>query len=334
VGKIRELLKKFEKQLSTLERSKMISAKFISGTLPSTNSRFTERQLDHYRTYGQATMIRTGCLSGAFIGVKSSTKTVEIELEIKGRARNYLGLDVEVDNVVIKSLRMDLLPEMKKVTLHLVEFPDEKERLIKVYLPVSVEVDIFSFSADGKPLKRPEKRLLFLGDSITQGMDAVSPVCTYPVICAKILNMDFINQGVGGYVFDSESLDENFPFEPDIITVAYGVNDWNKDKSDWEINQAASTYLEKLKAIFKKAKVFVITPIWTDKEDQKKAAGTLQDLRKNIEDAAKKTGCYVINGLSLVPNNNFYFVDGIHPNETGHLIYGANLACVIREQLK
>jgi len=312
----------------------MMNSNLISGVLPATESRFTERQINHYKTYGEATMIRVSCLSGAFIGVKTTAKNIDIELEIKGRARNYLGLDVEVDGIVMKSLRMNLLPEMKKVTLHLVEFPDEKERQIKVYLPVSVEVDSISFSADGEPLKKPEQRLLFFGDSITQGMDAVSPVCTYPVVCAKILNMDYINQGVGGYVFDAGSLDEDFPIEPDIITVAYGVNDWNKDKSAWEINQAAATYLEKLKSIFKKAHIFVITPIWTDRENQKKASGTLQDLRKNIEQVAKKTGCYVINGLTLVPNNSFYFVDGIHPNETGHLMYGTNLACIIQGQLK
>ncbi|MGC8804602.1 MAG: SGNH/GDSL hydrolase family protein, partial [Candidatus Ratteibacteria bacterium] len=169
---------------------------------------------------------------------------------------------------------------------------------------------------------------------ITQGMDAVSPLCTYPVVCARILDMDFINQGVGGYVFDAGSLDENFPFEPDIIIVAYGVNDWNKDTSTQQITQAAILYLEKLKSIFRKSRIFAITPIWTNIEDQKKSSGTIQDVRNIIEKAAKKAGCTVINGLSLVPNNNFYFVDGIHPNETGHLVYGVNLACAIQEQLK
>ncbi|MCX7704777.1 MAG: SGNH/GDSL hydrolase family protein [bacterium] len=304
-----------------------MDSQFLNGVIPGTISRFTERQLRTYEKYGETTKIRTGCLSGVYIGMKTTSKSIEIELALRGRARNYMGLDLEVDGKIVKSIRlMNLASEISQMKLHLYRFSDEKEREIRLYLPVSVEVEVISFSAQGQPLKKVGTRILFLGDSITQGMDCMSPVCTYPCVVAKILNADYINQGVGGFVFDPESLDENFPFQPDIITVSYGVNDWAKDFSARHIEDSVSAYLEKLKKIFSKSKIFVITPIWTDREDQIKQAGSLGDLRKIIADVARKINCNVIDGLSLVPHDSFYFVDGVHPNETGHLIYGVNLA--------
>lgn len=306
--------------------------RFMHGIIPDTGNRFTEKQLVAYEKYGHATSIRTRCLSGVCIAMKTDSKTIEIEFAINGRARNYLGLDLEVDRTIVKSVRMmNLIPEVSQIKMHLYEFSDQKEREIKIYLPVSVEVENISINAQGEPIKKPERKILFLGDSITQGMDAVSPVCTYPLIVAKILKADFINQGVGGHVFDADTLDEDFPFLPDIITVAYGVNDWNKDFSAQEIHKSALAYLEKLKKIFQKSRIYVITPIWTDRENEKKKAGTLQDIRKIIKEAGEQTGCRIIDGLSLVPHSNFFFVDGIHPNEAGHLAYGINLACYLKE---
>jgi len=310
----------------------MIDSKFLHGVIGEKGFRFTEKQLVSYEKYGESTRIRTNCLSGVCIAMKTKSKNIEMELGIKGRARNYMGFDLEVDGTVVKSMRiMDLTPEIKQLKLSLYQFADEKEREIRLYLPVSVEVEIISFSATGKPLKKPENKILFLGDSITQGMDSVSPICTYPWVVARILKADFINQGVGGHIFDADTLDEDFPFIPDIITVSYGVNDWNKDFSIRQMKQNVLSYFEKLKKIFPESKIFAITPIWTAREDQKKQAGSLQDVRKIIKEMAERTGCIVIDGLSLVPHSGYYFVDGIHPNEAGHLIYGINLACQLNK---
>ncbi|MCM8789252.1 MAG: SGNH/GDSL hydrolase family protein [Candidatus Omnitrophica bacterium] len=312
----------------------MVDPKFLHGVISDTTSRFTEKQLSAYEKYGEAIRVRTKCLSGVYIAMKTNSQDLEVELGLKGRARHYLGLDLEVDGTIVRSIRIkDLAPEINKISLKLFQFSDKKEREIKLHLPVSVECQVISFSADGEPLEKSGKRVLFLGDSITQGMECINPVCAYPSVVAKILNADFINQGVGGFVFDADTLDENFPFDPDIITVAYGVNDWNKDFSTQQIERSVYAYLEKLKNVFAQSKIFVITPIWTDREDQKKQAGMLQDVRKIIEDAGKKTSCNVIDGLSLVPHDSFYFADGVHPNETGHLFYGVNLACQIQKQV-
>jgi hypothetical protein len=54
-----------------------------------------------------------------------------------------------------------------------------------------------SFSADGLPLK-----IVTFGDSITQGMDALYGSSLYSFQIAEGLNLNMINQGVGGYFFE------------------------------------------------------------------------------------------------------------------------------------
>jgi len=302
--------------------------------LDKTKSRFTESQLKRYIDYSQYSNfeIRARCLSGAFIGARSKSRIIEITLALRRRARNYMGLDLEIDGLITKSIRMELNPEINIIGLRLAEFSDEKLREIKIYLPVSVEIDILSLSIDGDPLPKPRRKILFLGDSITQGMECVSPVCIYPTVTAKILRADFINQGVGGYFFDPLILDQNLPFNPEIITVSYGVNDWNMNFSAQTIKKASSEYFEKLRRFYPDALIFAITPIWTNKETEQKSAGRIQDIRVIIEDVAISNGCTPINGLSLVPHDITYFADDFHPNEKGHLIYGANLARLLLEK--
>ncbi|MCM8757428.1 MAG: SGNH/GDSL hydrolase family protein [Candidatus Omnitrophica bacterium] len=300
-------------------------ARLLQGVIPETTSRFTEKQLVYYEKVGESRGLRARCLAGAYLGLKTSSPVIEIKLKLKGRARNKLGLDLEVDGQIIKCVRLELAPGQNLVTERLAERPQSKEREIKIYLPVSVEVEIVSFSACGKPLPTAEEKLLCLGDSITQGMDATCPSCIYPTVLAKLIKAECLNQGVGGQTFDPESLDASLPFSAKVVTVAYGVNDWFNNHSLKEIEENCLAYLERLRKIFPTAVIAVITPIWTSREDETKKAGTLQAVRNSIARIASWLNCFPVDGLALVPHHPFYFVDGIHPNESGHLLYGVNL---------
>ncbi len=303
----------------------MVNPEFFHGVLPGTLSRFTEKQLERYSSLGEARLLRARCLSGAFLGVASQSRKVEITLAVRGRARQNPDLDLEVDGVPVRSIRLNLDQETQQITVALAEFSESREREIRVYLPVAQEVEVADFTPDGEPLKKPGKKLLCLGDSITQGMDATSPACTYPVVLARLLDAELLNQGVGGQTFDELTLDARLPFPADFVTVAYGVNDWYQGLFLKEIEAAVCAYLKKLKQIFPQAFLVVITPLWTVLENQVKNAGTLQSVRDLLMEKTQAAGCLPVSGLTLVPHDPFYFVDGLHPNETGHLLYGLNL---------
>ena len=76
---------------------------------------------------------------------------------------------------------------------------------------------------------------LALGDSITQGMVAIRPSGIYPSLISERFGLGLINAGVGGIRFDSDEIDY-IGFEPDIITVALGCNDWGISEKQLEVN--------------------------------------------------------------------------------------------------
>lgn len=303
---------------------KQIIRDLLQGVLPENMQRFTEKQLNYYATLGKDRYLRARCLAGAFLGLRTTAKEIEIKLGIKGRARNRLGLDLEVDGDIVQCFRLDLHEE-KEIKVNFQLDLREKFHQVKLYLPVSVEVEILDFKPAGEPLPRPARKLLCLGDSITQGMEATSPGCSYPVVLARMLEMDLLNQGVGGQTFDAQTLDDRLPLSPELITVAYGFNDWNQDLTREQIRETSFSYLKKLRQFFPQSLIVVLTPLWAQEENKVKAAGTLQDVRNLIAESAKAAGCLCLPGVNLVPNHPFYFSDGVHPDETGHIIFGLNI---------
>ena len=70
-----------------------------------------------------------------------------------------------------------------------------------------------------------DTKIIFIGDSITQGYDAVFASQSYANKMAYMLDAEIVNQAIGGEIFRPAILDEKLPFAPDLITVAFGTND-------------------------------------------------------------------------------------------------------------
>jgi len=210
---------------------------------------------------------------------------------------------------------------------------DKRKQKIAIFLPHLVDVRIKAIEIeDGSVVEEyyseteQKRTLLCLGDSITQGMTAKNPSSAYPVQLSKMLGMKMINHGVGGYVFNEKSLDEKMDIKPDIITVAYGINDWYKYNCIDYFREMCNNFFNKLTTIYPEAKIFTITPIWCSSEGEVKTMGYLFEIRKVIEQiACSFKAVHVVDGLKMVPNMPDYFVDGVHPNDLGFMHYSMNL---------
>ena len=66
-------------------------------------------------------------------------------------------------------------------------------------------------------------KMISFGDSITHGYDAIYPSLSYASQLAQNLDAEQLNKGIGGDIFFPALLDEKDAFEPDFITVAYGI---------------------------------------------------------------------------------------------------------------
>ena len=294
--------------------------------------RLTERQVDHFEETNESWGIRANCSAGVQLSIVTDSRTLELTGRILPGARQYAGVDVEVDGRVIGSHRLDAGNETR--TISLAEFAMRHEREITVTFPQSAIPDLDTIEVEDDasvaPPKPKGRRYLAIGDSITQGMNARGSASAYPIQLAKLLNAELLNLGVGGHIFDVDSLDEELPFEPDIVTVAYGTNDWTREITREDIAETVDAYLRRLSKMVPGADVFVLTPIWREIGNEVRAGGTLVEFSSAIARTAAVFGnVTIIDGTTLVPNRSDLLPDGTHPNDEGFLHYAINLRCAI-----
>ncbi|MBR3524212.1 MAG: SGNH/GDSL hydrolase family protein [Lachnospiraceae bacterium] len=206
------------------------------------------------------------------------------------------------------------------------ELPEGKKH-VTVYLPADATVLLRNFEVNAA-VERPEKKekVLWLGDSITQGYGPLRSTMTYVSVANRLLDYDIINQGIGGYVYDKKSLMKMEGYQPDKIIVALGTNQFQS-----ETMKDVEEYYERLEEIYgDEIPVLCITPIW--RGEQPEGYAKFVSFCENIK---KIAGSYknvtVLDGFSLVPHLMEYYLDGLHPNCLGTENYGRNLVEAIRK---
>jgi lysophospholipase L1-like esterase len=219
--------------------------------------------------------------------------------------------------------------------LRLLNTDTRQERDISIIFPQSaiVELAAIEVEADVQIAARQAsaKKYLALGDSITQGMDARGPISAYPLQLARLLDLELLNLGVGGHIFDLDALHDELPFEPDLVTIAYGTNDWSRDTTRSQIVDTVERYLLRVQDMLAgKADIYLVTPIWRANGGERRQGGTLSKFSVAIaEAAAPMDNVAVVDGLSLVSHDVGLFADGIHPTDEGFLQFGRNLDSAI-----
>ena len=205
------------------------------------------------------------------------------------------------------------------------ELPEGKKSVV-IYLPADATVRLrnFTLNADAERPAKNEK-VLWLGDSITQGFGPLRSAQTYVSVANRILNYDIVNQGIGGYVYDKKSLMKMDGYQPDKLIVALGTNQYGD-----ETMTAVEEYYETLTGIYgNEIPILCISPIW--RGDQPEGYEKFVDFCENIK---KIAGSYknvtVVDGFTLVPHLKEYYLDNLHPNCLGAEVYGRNLVEVIR----
>ncbi len=289
--------------------------------------RLTERQIAHLDAASEAWGVRARCTAGVRLVVRTDAESVELVGRVLPGARSYAGIDVEVDGKSVAAHRLEAGPET--LALSLAGFEEKKIREWDVTFPQSAILEIDALNVpEGtvvEPVDRPSHRLLCLGDSITQGMDALGPASAYPLQLARMLNADLLNQGVGGHIFDADALDPELPYHPNLVTIAYGTNDWGRELTVDEISKQVNAYLRVLLPSVEGADVVVVTPIWRKTGQEVRAGGNLTAFSRVIRDNASGLGVRVVDGLGLVPHRPDLLPDGTHPNDEGFLHYAINL---------
>lgn len=221
-------------------------------------------------------------------------------------------------------------------------FEKKGRKRVCVYLPFSVELLITRFELEGAEYVTPYEDhagfVYVVGDSITQGFDTEYTSYSYVNLAMRRLNLDYLNQGVGGYYYDADSLDEHLfdgKKQPDLILVSYGSNDWtHKERDEFEAN--CERYFDRLREVFPDTPVLALTPVWRSDSVKASKAGSLEYVRSFIcATALANEGIYVLNGDKLVPHMSEFFRDvRLHPNTLGFEAFGIAVSDAIEKILK
>ncbi|TMV45261.1 SGNH/GDSL hydrolase family protein [Paenibacillus mesophilus] len=291
--------------------------------------RFTERQLSVYAR-NEAQSLRSRCLAGCRLEMRTDSEYIRFDYVRKGGARKYIYFDIWVDGRWVANIGEDDPERPEGSFSYEISGNKGAVKQICIDLPHNAEIVFRSFQLSPGALCEPVGQapggLLCLGDSITQGMDAKHPSSTYPALLARAFDLPLINQGVGGYIFNADSLDENVPFEPQIVTVAYGTNDWVRHETMAQFRDKCAAYIEAVSRQYAYARIFVITPIWRRIRNESKPLGTFDELVRTIKEiCAEYPSIHVIDGESLVAHYGRLFADGTHPTDEGFVHMALNL---------
>ena len=262
----------------------------------------------------------------------STAKTLEFTTEARNISFDYKffwkgsedSFELCVDGLITDIRYVKDIPEEGTIKF---ELPEGSKDVI-IYLPADATAGIKNFEADASvmPADKNEK-VLWLGDSITQGYGPDRSAETYVSVANRLLNYDIINQGIGGYIYDKKSLMKMEGYTPDKIIVALGTNQfWTEDG-----RKAVEEYYEALTGLYDNdIPILCISPIWRgDIPDARPKFTEFCNTVKEI--AGRYSNVTVVDGFKLVPHLPEYYKDNLHPNCLGAETYGRNLVEVIRK---
>lgn len=284
-------------------------------------SRFTRYQEELLQQRGFAPREQAG--AGMRLEFLTRGGRLAFDYEVHpGSGRDYWGIEIAHDGLGMVHLQ-GKVPHSGHVC-HQIP-PLEREIRVTVYFPnlAALRIRNLQLPEDAAPYTR-QKKYLALGDSITQGYDAAHPNQTYVNLLADAWDAQVLNQAIGGDVFCPENLDPALDFAPDIITVAYGTNDWTLQVLQ---SGAAKAYLDKLTGLYPGVPVFVLLPLWREVENELRGGITLQQGRELLSSwAENRENVFVIDCHHFIPFLPEYFYDGVlHPNDMGYLYYARAL---------
>jgi len=283
---------------------------------------YSKEQVEYFK--GAFEMWYERCTASSAKTLEFTTSATNISFDYKFIWKCSLdSFELMVDGLITDIAYVKDIADEGTITWNL----PEGEKDVVIYLPsdATVLVRNFTIDADVKRAVKNEK-VLWLGDSITQGYGPLRSSHTYVSVANRLLNYDILNQGIGGYIYDKNSLMKMDGYTPDKIIVALGTNQYGD-----ETMTAVEEYYERLIGIYgNEITILCITPLW--RGDSVEGIPTLMAYCEKIKKIVSQyKNIRVIEGMKLVPHLPEYFLDNLHPNCLGCEWYGRNLVKEIRK---
>ena len=285
-----------------------------------------------------AFQVRMHCPACVRIRFNSDTTSLSVSLRFGARAREVFQSVLMVDSGPIIAFG----PEEYAQTFESQVFTHKNRslRTFDLWLPHMAQTDILSISVDDDAALAPapilKTRWLAYGDSITQGMTATLPTETAIARTALALQANVLNLGIGGADLDDDLHQSLPPENYDLITIAYGTNDYAH-------NIPVEVYAYRAKALVEAwsqkqpgVPIILISPLtWVGQVGANKNGNTLDQFRQALDPIGNAfPNVTVLHGDTLIRHDDKYFVDKVHPNSDGFASYASRLTATIKTALK
>jgi lysophospholipase L1-like esterase len=282
---------------------------------------YTQQQMKYLEDSADFWYDRNKASNGKTLEFNTSATQFSFEYKIP-----WIGsedtIELSIDGLITKVVYVKDIELEGTLTF---EIPSHEKNVV-VYLSTDAIVLIrnFEINNDIHPVEKNSK-VLWMGDSITQGYGSFRSAHTYVNVANRYLNYDIINQGLGGFVYDKNILESMQGYVPEKIIISLGSNQYQTTSM-----KAIEEYYDRLSELYPNIPVLCITPIWRgDSPDKNHVLKEFGQKTKDI--CAKYSNISVIDGFKLVPHTSEYFIDEVHPNALGMEVYGRNLVLAIQE---
>lgn len=357
-GKIRKILQNSDKYFAKEERTYLMKltknqlVKISHGAVRVTEEnrkvsffRFTKEQQELYKnTRRESFYLKTFTTAGIRFEFQTDSSSLFVKVNVPFvTSRSYFAVDVCVNGETIGSINnfdgVDMTGDYTKKNYPLGSFSKNfelgcGEKTVTIYLPWSVPVEIEEVSVDDGAFVNPvakNKKILVLGDSITQGYDTLHPSKHHIAVLSDILEAEVYNKAIGGERFIPSLVKTDEDYIPDYIIAAYGSNDWaNSDRSRFE-SDCKEFYIS-LSHKYPSAKIFAITPIWRKDCNEQNICGSFSSVADYIKEVTKELdNVYCLNSIDLVLHREELYGDlSLHPNDEGFAYYADSVCSWIK----
>ncbi len=278
--------------------------------------RFTDAGLEAWASHREGWRVRSRCTSAISLAFTTDAAHIRMPFAACNFSRVYLGFDVYENGRLTQHI---FFPDSCPEGVLEYDCRTEGEKTIEIYLSCLCQIIVKDLDAGNvRPLPQLPQRVLFFGDSITQGMTAHCPSLIYPVLYCRKTGTQPVDLGVGGAMFEEWQLDFLADYGPSKIFVAYGINDLAHGEPNDVLLPRADAFLKRLRGVYPDIPATVITPIWNKMMEGRPGFPVVYaEYCGRLTEIAKQYGYSVVDGSLLMPHDRRHTVDGTHPNEEG-----------------
>ena len=298
--------------------------------------RFTKAQEDLYSKTSPEFYAKAFATAGVILEFDTDSQFLELSVTVrKGSSRLWFAHSIFVNGQSVGNLTSTLTPD-KQYQASGRWCLGEGQKRVKILFPWSACSMIRALELDDGASFMPvvkSKKVLIFGDSITQGYDAALPEDSYASMLANALDGSCLDKAIGGEVFRTKlsTLPDEGPI--DLITVAYGTNDWFFKDAD-ALQRHARTFYAQLRKLYPETKIVVMAPVWRGDWQADKPAGDFRSIAALLKDIAEEIGnTLFVDCFDFIPHDPAYFSpDVLHPNSDGFRCYGEKLLEVLHKE--